>query len=642
MSTNIPETPRQEPESPTSQALGKLKRETETLIRERVDRFMGKLLNRESYAKGDYKTLNKEFIEGYEKEGMNEAAAKRLLISLQNRMFDSLNLRGDRWAVADGEVGPYTIWALSIHYKTRRPKIDIPEGSERLEAKIEKENSDAYRNYKKIFGKESEAGKTYYKFRDIYAKIRRTIDRFNGTVTELGQWLAAAFRAKLSPTEYAVMGMPKVEEVSTAEKSGKSYARNMLCKTTIRENKYYIDETGYMHLEVGDELISRSSPTLEDASEKPVGIKKKPAPESEKKPRLQPLPGVPESLTEKIPPALYLIMLDEGLTFRRVYFERIRGKGNKPNKENPQYFVTSDGRVWDKIGGEVKDPMVVPGALETAQVVAVEADELEALLAPSENTAKQKPKTAPKSKEPVITEAPKVPEPEKKPKIRAPFPELIAEPAEHIDWAESNIAESYPMGPYGEFVYHTKKEGAWIDRQGNRLNPEKLFSKIKEKGPSDPTGRLGFSTKRNYGIRGLDGVLRYFNQDGEEVRAANSTERIREVIAGVPLEKADEKQKKTAFEKFRKGKAEYEKGNYEKAFSLLRESYSIVASPNTHFMITYCLRALGYESEARREAKRTLEETKTDPEKYKVTAEETKKILAQLEPDKKKKDETVA
>ncbi len=243
-----------------------------------------------------------------------------------------------------------------------------------------------------------------------------------------------------------------------------------------------------------------------------------------------------------------------------------------------------------------------------------------------------------------VAEAPKAsePAPEAKPKVRPSFREFLAEPAENIGWEEDNIDGIFSIGRINEYAYHTKREGAWIDLDGNRLDPEKVFAKIKETGPTDPTGNLGFSPHRNYGIRGLDGVLRYFNQDGEEVRAANSLERVREIQAGVALEKATEEQKKIAFEKFKKGKAEYEKENYKKAFPILRESYKEVASPNTHFMITYCLFAMGYESEAMHEAMITFRETKADAKKYSTAAEETQKLLAKLKPGKEEKESTQA
>ena len=69
-------------------------------------------------------------------------------------------------------------------------------------------------------------------------------------------------------------------------------------------------------------------------------------------------------------------------------------------------------------------------------------------------------------------------------------------------------------------IYYQLEDGSWLDTDGKKVKFADVLPKIAE-AVFDPDL---FSPNRNYRIRGADGVLRYFNQDGVEVRGATSKE----------------------------------------------------------------------------------------------------------------------
>lgn len=93
---------------------------------------------------------------------------------------------------------------------------------------------------------------------------------------------------------------------------------------------------------------------------------------------------------------------------------------------------------------------------------------------------------------------------------------------------------------------------------------------------------------------------------------------------GVSVRDADSAQKRTAGSAFGKGMRAMEKGDGEAALEAFRESYSVVASPNSGLMIVRALAVLGRKGEAYRMGEQILTEARQEAQhdpKYTQTAD---------------------
>jgi len=101
--------------------------------------------------------------------------------------------------------------------------------------------------------------------------------------------------------------------------------------------------------------------------------------------------------------------------------------------------------------------------------------------------------------------------------------------------------------------------------------------------------------------------------------------------AGVSVEQATAEQKTAAQTKFGTGMAAFEKKQFDAALTAFRESYNIVASPNSHLMVARSLRELGKLAESAAEYEGVLAEAKTD-KKYAETLKSAETEYGELKP----------
>ena len=104
--------------------------------------------------------------------------------------------------------------------------------------------------------------------------------------------------------------------------------------------------------------------------------------------------------------------------------------------------------------------------------------------------------------------------------------------------------------------------------------------------------------------------------------------------AGVSVDDASWADAQQAKLKYQAGKSAYDEQDYEKALARFRESYEIVASPNSHLMVAKVLISLNRPIEAWQELALVIEEAqavKEKPEKYRTTAEAAQALRKELE-----------
>jgi hypothetical protein len=103
--------------------------------------------------------------------------------------------------------------------------------------------------------------------------------------------------------------------------------------------------------------------------------------------------------------------------------------------------------------------------------------------------------------------------------------------------------------------------------------------------------------------------------------------------AGASLDAATPEQSATASEKYRAGTEAFEAQKYDEALARFRESYDVVASPNSHLMIARTLAKMGKSAEAFAELDATVREADAaaqKSDKYKKTAQTARAELAEL------------
>lgn len=106
------------------------------------------------------------------------------------------------------------------------------------------------------------------------------------------------------------------------------------------------------------------------------------------------------------------------------------------------------------------------------------------------------------------------------------------------------------------------------------------------------------------------------------------------VSPGVLVDEANDKQKAEAGAAFKRGMDSFRANRDVEALAYFRDSYSIVASPNSRMMIARTLAKLGRLSDAFREAKFCAQEANAAAQqnaKYKATADSVRAEIAELE-----------
>lgn len=103
--------------------------------------------------------------------------------------------------------------------------------------------------------------------------------------------------------------------------------------------------------------------------------------------------------------------------------------------------------------------------------------------------------------------------------------------------------------------------------------------------------------------------------------------------AGASVSDATDAQKDAAKDKYQAGMQAFDKQKYDEALGLFRESYGIVASPNSHLMIARVLARLDRLPEAYNEYQQTVAEAEREPEhaKYRPTAKTARTEREELE-----------
>ncbi len=103
---------------------------------------------------------------------------------------------------------------------------------------------------------------------------------------------------------------------------------------------------------------------------------------------------------------------------------------------------------------------------------------------------------------------------------------------------------------------------------------------------------------------------------------------------GASLEQASDSQKKDSVVAMKAGRVAFDASKYEEALAKFRESYALVASPNSRMMLARTLGKLGRLTEAYREAKAAADEANVvsavNP-KYKATADSVREDITDLE-----------
>jgi hypothetical protein len=102
--------------------------------------------------------------------------------------------------------------------------------------------------------------------------------------------------------------------------------------------------------------------------------------------------------------------------------------------------------------------------------------------------------------------------------------------------------------------------------------------------------------------------------------------------AGATVDNASFKEKSDATQKYKKGKEAFDAGRFQEALDRFRESYAIVASPNSHLMVARALIKLGRRVDAYHELDLVIAEAEGTKEKgkYKDTANAARSEQQQL------------
>jgi len=189
---SAPDTSSEKEPSDAQKARAALMADVDTLVFAREEQVLKLLSGTDAYKKGDWRELNELFKKEFEKFGVKEKSAERLLKKFQKEAFDYLGLTGDPLAVIDGRLGIYTLYAFALKTNLQWPKGDVPAGCPRLKALIDKDIKKAYENYQNYpFAK----AVTQAEFTKMYTRIKTTNRRFMADRANLGQWALALWYA---------------------------------------------------------------------------------------------------------------------------------------------------------------------------------------------------------------------------------------------------------------------------------------------------------------------------------------------------------------------------------------------------------------------------------------------------------------
>jgi hypothetical protein len=165
------------------------------------------IAEQEGYKKGDWEgitdKLARRFKEAHKLD--DERVAKALLRRFQATVFDRLGLKGDRWAIADGKIGPYSLHAFALFLNAKRPDMPVPAGCPKLRNALEKHDKESFDRFKTVF---RDSTISYVAFKPLFDKMMKNTDTlFLPWQADLGDFMLASWGA-LTKAEREEMGIP--------------------------------------------------------------------------------------------------------------------------------------------------------------------------------------------------------------------------------------------------------------------------------------------------------------------------------------------------------------------------------------------------------------------------------------------------
>lgn len=277
----------------TREALKKARQKTDFLVFQHESDMLKLLMAGSEYKSGQWRRLNEQFHGMFGKQGVEKSASERLLKRFQEELFSTLKLGGDRLAVPDGKLGPYTLYALALYYNQQRPKVRLPEGSPKLEALIEKDADEAFSHYRRfVFANEVRKKD----FREAYRDIKASTSGFNPSAPEttLGQWALALWEAGYSDKKSQKIGFPRLYAVDP-EKYPDAYGKMEAVMIQGDQPPLFVDKKGKLF------VYDQESKTLREKAYSPADWEFPPEYLSADKkesaspaPARRPAPGIPQ------------------------------------------------------------------------------------------------------------------------------------------------------------------------------------------------------------------------------------------------------------------------------------------------------------------------------------------------------------
>lgn len=361
-------------EKPTAEALAAFREQMESIVYVSEQKLRILQEGRE-YKEGDWVKLNKKFTEEFAKEGVEPARSEALLKRFQKEAFEALKLTGDPFAVPDGNLGVYTLYAFALYFNLSRPKASVPAGNPRLEKLIEEDTKKAFEDYRKFaFAKDA----SYSDFKKIYADIKVNTSFFNPDpqYSKVTDWAIALMKAGYDQYMAQSIGFPRIRNTNDIMNSPLYIFIRASREEELKDKMVFalewergdktlyivVGETGKMYRRNPDtdqlEPLLESHEEWQDLNTPQDKVKKKPeAPKpAEPKPEAPAPQSAPKPAT---PPGVPFSEAERNLVADQLY---VIGPDGKPDYQGDYFYRFSNGTFknaqFDDVAASVALPRI--------------------------------------------------------------------------------------------------------------------------------------------------------------------------------------------------------------------------------------------------------------------------------------------